>query len=154
MRKLLPLFALLASLLILDTARADAALGVVIGDPTGVSGRLGLDSQHSLEGALAYSSSHYEGLHVHATYLWDRARSFATSQGPLELYYGLGARLISINKGKYDGDTALGVRSPLGLLYNFHNPNVEVFGELSLALDVVPKTDVDLDVGIGVRIRF
>lgn len=135
-------------------AFADAAVGVVLGDPTGLSGRLGLDDKHSAEIALAYSSSHYEGLHIHATYLWDRARSFSTSEGPLEMYYGLGVRVITINKGSRDGETAVGPRAPLGLLYNFHNPDLEVFGELSVALDLVPKTDVDLDFGVGVRIRF
>ncbi|MEK2645224.1 hypothetical protein [Bdellovibrio sp. BCCA] len=154
MTKLFFIFILLISLLGIQHAHAEAALGAVIGDPTGISGRLGMDGQHSLEGALAYSTGHYEGLHVHATYLWDHARSFATSEGPIELYYGLGVRLISINGGKHDGEIALGPRAPLGLLYNFHNPNVEIFGEVSLAMDLVPKTDVDLDVGIGVRVRF
>lgn len=135
-------------------AYADSAVGVVVGDPTGVSGRLGLDGKHSLEGALAYSSGHYEGLHIHATYLWDRARSFGTTEGPIEMYYGLGVRIITIQDGKYDGDVAVGPRAPLGLLYNFNNPNLEIFGEVSAALDLAPKTDVDLDVGIGVRVRF
>ncbi len=48
----------------------------------------------------------------------------------------------------------IGPRAPVGLLYNFHNPNIEVFAELALAVDLTPKTDVDLDVGIGVRVRF
>lgn len=154
MTKLFLIFILLLSLLGIQQAHAEAALGAVIGDPTGISGRVGLDGKHSIEGAIAYSTGHYEGLHLHGTYLWDRARNFATSEGPLELYYGLGVRVIAINKGSRDGEIALGPRAPLGLLYNFHNPNVEVFGELSLALDLVPKTDVDLDVGIGVRVRF
>ncbi|MFS4461088.1 hypothetical protein [Bdellovibrio sp. HCB2-146] len=135
-------------------AHADAAVGVVIGDPTGLSGRVGLDGQHSLEGALAFSTGRYTGLHLHGTYLWDRARSWATSEGPLDLYYGLGVRVISINKGDYDGDVAIGPRAPLGLIFNLHNPNIEIFGELSLALDIAPRTDVDLDAGVGVRIRF
>ncbi|MGZ3775020.1 MAG: hypothetical protein ACXVCY_14115, partial [Pseudobdellovibrionaceae bacterium] len=87
-------------------AQATNSLGVVVGDPTGLSGRFGLDSKHSIDGALAYSSGYYEGLHIHATYLWDHARSFATKQGPIELYYGLGGRLITIQHGKYDGDVA------------------------------------------------
>ena len=135
-------------------AKADNAVGAVLGDPSGLSARFGLDSFHSIEGALAYSVSGYKGFHMHATYLWDRARAFKTSGDPLYMYYGLGARFISINDGKYDGDLAIGPRAPLGLIYYFENPDLEVFGELSVALDVAPKTDVDLDVGIGVRVRF
>lgn len=154
MNKLFALFTLLISIACTQQAHAEAALGVVIGDPTGVSGRVALDDRHSFEGALAYSTGHYDGLHIRGTYLWDRARSFSTTEGPIELYYGLGVRLIAVNKGSQDGKFALGPRAPLGLLYNFNNPNIEVFGELSLALDLTPKTDVDLDVGIGFRIRF
>ncbi|MGZ3792855.1 MAG: hypothetical protein ACXVCP_10935, partial [Bdellovibrio sp.] len=101
-----------------STANATNAIGVVIGDPTGLSGRFSLDSRHSVEGAIALSSSEYDGTHIHATYLWDRARTFATSgAGPIELYYGLGIRIINISHGRYDGDTAIGPRAPLGLLY-------------------------------------
>lgn len=145
---------LFISMVSIQNAHASSAIGAVIGDPTGLSARLGADGNHSYEAALAYSSGHYEGLHIHATYLWDRARQFSTQEGPIELYYGLGARIITINKGKYDGDIAIGPRAPLGLLYNFNNPDLEVFGEVSLAMDLAPKMDVDLDVGVGVRVRF
>lgn len=137
-----------------ESAHADNALGVVIGDPTGISGRFRLDDAHSLEGALAYSFGHHEGTEIHGTYLWDKARSFKTTEGPIYLYYGLGARLIFINHGDHDGDVAVGARAPIGVLYNFNNPNIEVFGEVALALDVAPSTEVDLDIGIGLRVRF
>lgn len=155
MMKLIFSFILLLALLGLQPAHADSAVGAVLGDPTGLSARVGLDAQHSFEAALAYSTSHYEGLHVHGTYLWDQARTFrAANAGPVDLYYGLGFRLISISKGDRKDEIALGPRAPLGLLYNINNPNLEIFGELSVAVDIVPKTDVDLDVGVGVRIRF
>lgn len=135
-------------------AKADNAVGAVLGDPSGISARFGLDNAHSLEGAMAYSVSGYKGFHMHATYMWDRARSFKTAGDPLFMYYGLGARFIAISDGKYRDDIAIGPRAPLGLIYYFENPDLEVFGELSLALDVAPRTDVDLDAGIGVRVRF
>lgn len=135
-------------------AYAENALGIVIGDPTGLSGRMQLDSQHSLDGALAYTHGHYSGVHLHATYLWDKARVLKSNEGPIFVYYGLGGRIITIDNGKHDGEVALGARAPIGLLYNFTNPNIEIFGELSAALDVVPETNVDLDIGIGARIRF
>lgn len=148
------LYVVVASFGFLSFAQADTAVGVVIGDPTGISARFGLDAEHSFEGALAYSSSDYEGIHVHGTYLWDKARVFKTEADPLYLYYGLGLRLISISKGKYDGDLSVAPRAPLGLRYIFENPDVEIFAELALSLDLTPTTDVDLDGGLGVRIRF
>ncbi len=107
MTKIFFIFLLLLALFGVQNAQADAAVGAVLGDPTGLSARVGLDNAHSLEGALAYTTGHHEGLHLHATYLWDHARSFATEGGgPIELYYGLGLRVITINSGKDDGDTA------------------------------------------------
>lgn len=155
MKKYTTAAALALALLINSPAHADSSIGVVLGDPTGLSGRTSLDGKHSLEGALAYSSGSRSGLHLHATYLRDNARSFSIEgSGPIELYYGIGVRLITIDSGKHDGEIALGPRAPLGLLYNINDPNLELFGELSLALDIAPSTDVDLDVGIGVRYRF
>ncbi|WII71810.1 hypothetical protein QJS83_15200 [Bdellovibrio sp. 22V] len=155
MMKVFFIFLLLLSLLGIEHAHATNALGVVLGDPTGVSGRMGLDNAHSLEGAVAFSLGKDEDLHLHATYLWDRARSFnVEGGGPLEMYYGLGVRLITFDGGKHDGEVAIGPRAPLGLLYNFNNPDIELFGEISVALDLTPETDVDLDLGIGVRVRF
>lgn len=152
--KLFFVVVLLLALLGLQPARADNALGVVLGDPTGISGRFSVSPANSFEMAVAYSSSHYEGLHIHGTYLWDNARNFRTSASPLEMYYGLGVRLITINKGERDGSTAVGPRAPIGLLYKINNPNLEFFGEVSATVDITPKTDVDLDIGIGVRVRF
>ncbi|QDK37524.1 hypothetical protein [Bdellovibrio sp. NC01] len=145
---------LAVELLTIENAHADNAIGVVLGSPTGASGRFGLNDGHSIEGAVAYAFGEWDGLEVHGTYLWDHARTFGTKEGPIEMYYGLGARLIMINSGKHDGEVAVGPRAPIGLLYNFHNPNIEVFAELSATLDIAPKTDVDLDAGIGFRVRF
>jgi hypothetical protein len=156
MKKIVAVLALVLSFVSGHWASADSGLGVILGGPTGISGRTSLDSQHSLDLALAYSHHPYYGFYIHGTYLRDAARLFpvANNNAPLELYYGLGLRVISINKGKYDGDIAVGPRAPVGLLYNINNPNLELFGEISLALDIVPRTEVDLDVGVGVRFRF
>lgn len=155
MKMSLWLTSVLLSMSIASIASADGAVGVVLGDPTGLSGRLGLDGNYSLNGALAYAAGGRSGVYVHGTYIRDKARTFAIeNSGPIEMYYGLGLRVIAIDSGKYDGDVLVGPRAPLGLAYNINNPNLEIFGELSVALDLVPRTDVDLDVGVGVRIRF
>lgn len=139
-----------------QTAKAENALGVILGGPTGLSARTDLGGKYSADFALAYSRHWYSGLYFHATYLNTQARSFYAqgSSNPINLYYGLGVRLISIDRGYHDGEVAVGPRIPLGLLYKINNPNIEFFGELSMALDLVPDTDVDLDIGIGLRVRF
>ena len=73
---------------------------------------------------------------------------------PLEVYYGLGARFIKINNGEHNGNLALGPRAPLGINYSFLSPKIDVFGELALAFDILPATNLDLEAGIGARYRF
>ncbi|MGE5085943.1 MAG: hypothetical protein ACM3MG_06540 [Bacillota bacterium] len=154
-RKSLAAMTLTLTILIANSAHAENALGIVIGDPTGLSGRFNMDAEHSLEGALAITSEHYHGLHLHGTYLWDQARTFHLQNShPVYMYYGLGARIISIDRGDHDGDIALAARAPIGLLIKINNPNLEFFGELAAALNVTPNVNADLDVGIGCRIRF
>ena len=46
------------------------------------------------------------------------------------------------------------VQAPLGLSYKISNPNLEFFGELALAFDIAPETNLDLEGGLGIRYRF
>lgn len=136
-------------------ARAENfGLGIILGDPTGLSGKMKLNEAHSLDGALAYSSGKHSGTQFHADYLWDRARTWATDQGPLHMYYGLGGRLISYNDEHKHSQISLGPRGSLGLSFDIHNPNIELFGELAAILELTPDISADIDAGIGARIRF
>jgi hypothetical protein len=148
------LFALGVLLLKTEPVMADSAIGAVLGDPSGLSVRFGLDSRHSIGGALAASSGYYDGTHLHVTYLTEHARSFGGRQGPVDLYYGLGVRLIDYRDKNNDNIVALGPRAPLGLIYNISNPDLEFFGEIALTLDLISKIRTDLDLGVGVRVRF
>lgn len=139
----------------IEGSKEQFAIGVILGDPTGLSGRAKFDGEHSVDAAIAGSTGRWPGLHLHADYLWDRAHAWETTQGPLFMYYGLGGRIISIHDDdSNNGKLSAGPRGSLGILYNFNNPNLELFGEGALILDIVPEIDVDLDIGIGLRIRF
>lgn len=129
-------------------------LGVVLGDPTGVSGKMKLNDAHSVDAALAYSSGRHSGLQFHSDYLWDRARSWDTDEGPLHMYYGLGGRLISYEDKDKKSQVSIGPRGSLGVTFNINNPNLEFFGEGAVVVEVAPSINVDLDAGIGARIRF
>jgi hypothetical protein len=130
-------------------------LGVILGDPSGLSAKLKMDQAHSVDGALAYSSGRRSGLQLHADYLWDHARSWGTTEGPLDMYYGLGGRIITYDENyNHKGLISLGPRGSIGLSFNINNPNLEFFGELAAILEIAPSVGVDLDAGIGARIRF
>jgi hypothetical protein len=147
----------LISILILSGSFANAedfAVGIVLGDPTGLSAKVKMDGAHSVDGALAYSSGKHSGTHFHGDYLWDRARSWQTDKGPLNMYYGLGGRLNSYNDDDRRAQVSLGPRASIGLNFDIHNPNLELFGELAMILEVTPSIAADIDAGVGARIRF
>ena len=145
---------ILSVLLVSVMARAeDYAVGVILGDPTGLSVKMKLDDTNAVDGALAYSTGRYSGLQFHGDYLWDNARSWHTEQGPLAMYYGLGGRIVSYKKDDVN-EVSVGPRGSIGAHLNISNPNLEIFGELALILDVAPRMAADVDAGVGLRIRF
>lgn len=151
---------LLASALILIFAKTASAgqgpflLGVVLGDPTGLSGRMDLTNNAAIDGALSWSNGTRTGAQLHADYLKIRRSALAAGDTFLDVYYGIGARIISISSEKHKGELSLGPRAPIGLKHELKDPSVEFFGEAALILDLTPTTTADLDIGVGVRYRF
>jgi hypothetical protein len=131
-------------------------LGVILGAPTGLSGKVSLANNHAIDFAIAHSLSSDLKFVFHTDYLIDDARSFAIgAPQPLKLYYGIGARVGFFEHEKHrDDDLKLGVRGPIGVSYSITNPNLQFFGELALILNIVPASDVDVDGAIGVRYMF
>lgn len=130
--------------------------GIVLGDPTGLSFKYNFNSKNSIDGALSWSSS--VDVHLHANYIWHKAKLFYLDHYPMDLFYGIGARLRDRNDDKFrnddDADMQLGARAPVGLRFMFNDPRIEVFTELALIFNVIPETDADLDFGIGARYYF
>lgn len=143
------------SLFATSLARAEYAAGIMIGDPIGFTGRMSLNENNSVDLGIGASAGYLRGLQIHSTFLFDKLESWETaSEGPLNLYAGAGARLVFINDGKYDGDTAFGPRVPVGITYHIAEPKLELLAEAAMTLNVSPKVDADLDIVIGVRFIF
>jgi hypothetical protein len=128
-------------------------LGAVVGDPTGVSLKIWLDQTHAIDGAFAWSLSGPTALHVQSNYLAHEMSFFKIGKAPFNLYYGAGGRLTSYSDKKKSG-LGLGARAPLGASYQFYRPSVEIFAELAAVLELVPSTDVFVNVGVGGRFYF
>lgn len=150
------MIALLASFLASQTLQAkEYQLGAILGAPTGLSGKVVLGNNRSVDAALAYSLADDLDLTFHMDYLVENAHKFSIkAASPLALYFGLGVRLAVIDGGRHDDDIAIGPRLPIGLSYDMNNPNLQFFGELAMILNLVPDTNVDVDAGIGARYRF
>lgn len=153
------LLLLLAVLFIVPAASAkDFGLGIILFGPTGISTNYFLDSDNSIDGALSWSlNDGDQNIYLHSTYLWHKPRLLRLDKVALDVYFGGGGRLISWDDPpgeERDPETHFGVRGVAGIGHTFKNPCIELFGEISMTMDVIPETDADLDLGLGARFYF
>jgi hypothetical protein len=136
-------------------SREEMQLGVILGAPTGISAKLSLGNNRAIDMAFANSLDKNLGLELTADYLIDKARSYQIdAPSPLDLYFGIGARISIVEHGAHNGKLSIGPRTPIGVSYNFTNPNLQIFSELALILDVIPYSNIDLEGALGARYRF
>ena len=121
-------------------------LGIIIGEPTGLSAKQNLGGNKALDAAAAWSFSGEKSLSLHSDYLWFRNDVFKVEKGRLPLYYGVGARL------KLQDRSVIGARFPIGLQYFFRAERFTVFLEMAPVLDLLPDTDFGLSAAIGFRV--
>lgn len=147
--------AVMAIAMLLVTAPAAIAggafgLGVMVGEPTGLSAKLWADRGAAFDFGLARSTAENADLAFHADFVRHRRGVPGVQDGTLPFYYGLGVRLRT-----RDGvDDDLGVRLPLGLDFLMVDSSFDVFVEVVPVLDVSPGTDLDLNAAVGARYFF
>jgi hypothetical protein len=143
----------LAMLFCASASGQQFGVGIIAGNPTGLSVKKWLESGNAIDGAAAWSFEGDGAVQLHADYLWHH--HFASLPERMPLYYGLGGRLSFEEDGRrHDGDTRAGVRVPVGITYLFESAPVDIFFEVVPTLDVAPRTDLELDAAIGVRFYF
>jgi hypothetical protein len=126
----------------------DFGLGIIIGEPTGISFKKWTGSTTAIDGAVAWSFSGQDALHLHVDYLIHNFDMITVERGRLPVYFGLGARL------KLEDRTIFSVRIPVGVCYLFDKAPLDVFFELVPMFDLVPDTDFKLSGSIGIRYYF
>ncbi len=119
-------------------------IGVILGEPTGLSLKAWTSDNTAFDLAAAWSFGGSGSLHLHGDYL--RHNWLNADAGSLALYYGLGARV------KLADDPRLGARIPIGLQYMIPDTRLSAFFEVAPLFDVVPETSFDVNGGIGLRI--
>jgi hypothetical protein len=160
--KLWTVFATLAAILALAAlppgARAGSiGVGVVAGEPTGVSFKTWLDGVHAVDGAVGWSLSGDTSLRLHADYLWHDFGLLhpGPPAGRLPVYFGIGGRLqLGDENDRHEGDDRLGVRFPVGIAWIAAAAPIDVFVEVVPVLGLIPGTELDVDAAIGVRFWF
>ena len=123
-------------------------LGIILGQPTGVSAKAWTARNQAIDVAVAWAFDREEGVHVHADYLFHNFRLFRVEKGQFVLYYGIGGRI------KAESRTRFGIRIPIGISYLFGKDPLEIFFELGPIMDLAPKTLFRMSTGVGIRYYF
>jgi hypothetical protein len=145
-------------------------MGVELGDPTGIVGKLWIAPTNALDfgvgfwgGGLGGNCWHDANGNLHCDgfssgtlnidYLWQSNIVRGTAQ--LDWHIGAGGRFIWFGGPCDTGCSQIGARAPIGLDLMFSNPSfLEIFFELAPALYVVPGVFLSLEGGLGVRGYF
>ena len=123
-------------------------LGVILGEPTGISWKAWTGSRSAIDGAVAWSFEEEAAVHLHGDLLWHNFGPVKADRGEFNLYYGLGGRI------KFEEKSKVGIRVPLGLGYLFDAAPMDFFIEIVPILELAPKTDFGLNAAMGIRYFF
>lgn len=149
MKKLV--FIILFSFLLLNSSYSQYrrfGIGIILGEPTGISAKLKTGSANAFDFAAAWSFKQNGHLLLQADYVWHNFDLDVVESGRPSFYYGIGGRII------FSNDPLVGVRVPVGLDFEFKNAPVDIFAELVPILDFVPSTNFNFAGGLGVRFWF
>lgn len=142
---------LLVLLLLCSTAAEGSkswGIGVIIGEPTGLSLKFWSSRTTAFAAAAAWSFRKEQKLHLHMDYLFHNFRLVKARGGRLPLYIGIGGRV------KFEDETRVGVRLPLGACYILNSHPIDIFFEVAPLLDLLPETGFDINASIGIRYFF
>lgn len=141
-------------------------LGLIIGEPTGFTGKIWLESKKAVDFGLAYSFGNYVLVYADYLFQWPGAFRLRTGEkffNDLVPYVGIGAAALFATSspsagrayfGNNPGGMGLGLRIPLGVEWVPGEPPLGVFLEIAPGLGFVPLTYVFFQGGIGVRYYF
>jgi hypothetical protein len=147
-----------AILLVLLAAFAEPAaaqgsgvgLGVIVGEPTGLSLKFWQSRTTAIDVAAAWSFADQSAFHLHGDVLFHKFDALKVEKGQLPFYFGIGGRVKFT-----DNDTLVGIRIPLGLDYLFGGGTpLDVFVEIVPIVDLAPSTDASLNGSLGLRYWF
>jgi hypothetical protein len=137
------------------SAPGSFSIGLIVGEPTGISGKYQLSDRNAVDGALGFSP--FDRLRLHVDYLW-LLRPF--NERRLTLSYGggiaigLGKRLVDGRRGVFGyvvQGVGLGLRGPVALTYVIPRTPLEAGIEIAPLLILGPEAGWGMDGGIFLR---
>jgi hypothetical protein len=131
-------------------AGGNFGLGIIVGEPTGVSGKLFVSNTNAIDGAVAWSFGSDTEFHLQMDYLYHFRGVIKVDSGKAPIFAGLGGR-FKIRDG---ADNKFGVRIPVGIAYHFEDAPFDIFIEAVPVLELSPSTDFVMEGAIGGRFYF
>ncbi len=125
-------------------------LGVVVAGPTGLTAEYIYAKNRDVALDVGWGDDY---LHLNLDHHWNRIDLIKADGIPINIYYGIGARVISY-QGRDDREQEVGVRVPVGVQHIFREVPIQIFFELAPAINIVPRTDFIIDIALGARYFF
>lgn len=136
-------------------------LGVIGGDPNGLSGKLYLGSRtHAVDFALAYRlwGPNGSAYYAHSTYLV-HPNEFRELDGVvLSWHMGIGGYLaiatVDLGNGQSASALGLGARAPIGIDFDLEAFPLQFFVDVALNIGLIPTTYASAEGNLGLRYYF
>lgn len=125
-----------------------AGVGIIIGEPTGISAKIWRENNISFDAAAAWSVGDNDFLDFHIDYLFHKYDVINYEEGTFPVYFGIGGKVI------LKDESEIGIRFPLGIEYIFDDIPLDIFIEIAPILNVLPGTSFRFNGAIGVRYLF
>lgn len=154
------LILVLFAVLMIGQSYAETGIGIIIGEPTGLSFKHYMGASSAIDAGFAWSFSDNAKFHLHGDYLLHNSNALSLGSGKTNLYYGIGGRILLRDDEKDDEgnnksrDDKIGIRVPLGVSYDFASAPFDIFLEIVPILDLVPDSEFDINAGFGFRYYF
>ncbi len=126
----------------------ETGVGIIVGEPTGLSIKHWVSQTNAVDGAMAWSFAHGGSLYLHADYLHHYFDIVDISVGKMPIYWGLGGKIV------LKEDLVLGGHVPLGISYIFDDTPLDAFIEIRPGINIFPESEFDMSGGIGIRYYF
>ena len=145
-------------------------LGLELGEPTGLNGKLFVSRSGAFDFGLGWIYDHYyygDGLHLYGDYLWHPTSLVSTPAFELPFYIGVGLRLwdfhYCVAKVCDYGGRAVGIRVPIGISFDMNRTPLDIFIQLVPVLDFLggdyydryrDRAHFGIDFSVGIRFWF
>ncbi|HGY54666.1 MAG TPA: hypothetical protein ENK44_03095 [Caldithrix abyssi] len=147
-KKLLIVLLMIPMLVSAASSSSSFGLGIILGEPTGISFKKWLTMDSAIDGAAAWSFVGDAALRLHADYLLHTSSLDNLSHEGVLFYYGIGIKV------KFAAQSQVGGRIPLGITYEFPKAPLDAFFEIVPGLELIPATKFTLAGAIGMRYYF